>query len=122
MWSAKIPQISALLAALVLTLGLVTHGFASASMPLKAGVTAATDVPMSGDMPMPGKCNGCAGDEKGMVPSACSVFCSTAIASPSLPPLLDAVPIETLRPATEPNMTGRVAPPDPHPPRPTILN
>jgi hypothetical protein len=128
MLSEKTRRISALLSALVLAVGLVTHGFAGSDMVVKSAVTAATDMPMSsgmpmsGDVPMSGKCDGCAGDEKGVAPAACSAFCGAVVAAPSVAAVFDAVPIETLGPSDGPIVTGHADPPDPYPPRPTILS
>jgi hypothetical protein len=97
----------ALLAALVLAAGLVAHGFGG--------------MPTSSDMPMPGKCNGCVGDEKGVAPAACSAFCGAVIELPLIPAGFDAVSIDTLGPAVEQIVTGHADPPDPYPPRPIIL-
>ena len=120
----KTRRISALLSALVLAFGLVTHGFAGPEMVVKSALTAATDMsmPMSGDTPMSGKCDGCAGDEKGVAPAACSAFCGAVIAAPSVTAVFDAVPIDTLGPSAGAIVTGRADPPDPYPPRPTILS
>jgi hypothetical protein len=118
----KTRRILALLSALVLALGLVTHGFAGPDMVVKSVVTAAADMPMSGNMPMSGKCNGCAGDETGVAPAACSAFCAAVIAVPSVAAVFDAVPIETLVPSAGAIVTGRADPPDPYPPRPIILS
>jgi len=125
---AKIRRIPALMLALALAGGLVVHGFAGPEMALKSTIAAkstmasAGDVPMSTDMPMPGKCNGCAGDEKGVASAACSAFCVTLIALPSVAAVLDVVPAEALDPAVESHATGHADPPDPYPPRPTILS
>jgi hypothetical protein len=118
----KIRRITTVLAAWVLAAGLVAHGFGGPDMIVKSAMTSASDTPMSGDMPMPGKCNGCAGDEKGMAPAAaCSAFCAAVIASPSLAVVLYAVPAEILSPTTGPDAISHADPPDPYPPRPTIL-
>jgi hypothetical protein len=118
----KTHRISAVLMALVLAVGLVTHGFAGSDMAVKSEVTAASDMPVSNDMPMSGKCDGCAGDEKGVASAACSAFCSAMIAAPSVVAVFDAVPIGTLGPSAEAIVTGRADTPDPYPPRPTILS
>jgi hypothetical protein len=120
--SEKTRRISALLSALVLAVGLVAHGFTGPDMVVKSAVTAATDMPMSSDMPMSGKCDGCAGDEKGVAPAACSAFCGAVIAAPAAIAVFDAVPIDILRPSAGPVETGHSNPPDPYPPRPTILS
>ena len=120
----KTRRISALLSALVLAFGLVTHGFAGPEMVVKSALTAATDMsmPMSGDTPMSGKCDGCAGDEKGVAPAACSAFCGAVIALPSMAVVFDTVLVDTLGPSTGPIVTGHADPPDPYPPRPAIVS
>lgn len=122
MSSWKIRRISTVLAALVLAAGLVTHGFDGTDMIVKSTAIAASDAAMSGNMPMPGKCNGCAGDEKGLAPTACSAFCGAVIASPLVEAVLYNVLAETLKPTAGPDAISHTDPPDPHPPRPTILN
>jgi hypothetical protein len=122
MLSREIHRISALLAALVLAAGLVAHGFGGPDMAVKSTMSAASDMPMSSDMPMPGKCNGCAGNEKGVAPAACSAFCGAVIGLPSVVAVFDAVPIDTLGLSDGPIVTGHADPPDPYPPRPTILS
>jgi hypothetical protein len=122
MLSLKIRRISALLAALFLAAGLVTHGFVGPDFAIKSAIAAASDMPMSSDMPMPGKCNGCAGDEQGVAPAACSAFCGTVFELPPLVEVFAGVPIDTLGPSAGPIVTGHADPPDPYPPRPTILS
>jgi hypothetical protein len=122
MLSLKIRRVSALLAALVLAAGLVSHGFAGPDMAVKSAIAAASDMPMSSDMPMPGKCNGCAGDEQGVAPAACSAFCGTVLELLPLAPVFAGVLIDTLGPSAGPIVTGHADPPDPYPPRPTILS
>ena len=72
-------------------------------------------------MPMSGKCDGCAGDEKAMA-AACSGLCSGAVAA--LPPVVafGPVSVETLGPSATPAATGHAFPPDPYPPRPIVLS
>jgi hypothetical protein len=118
----KVRRIPALFAALVLAAGLVTHGFGGPDIIVGSAVSTASDMPMSSDMPMPGKCNGCAGHEKGVAPAACSAFCGAVIAIPLVTVALDAVPAETLKPTAALGAIGRADPPDPYPPRPTILS
>jgi hypothetical protein len=122
MLSEKTRRISALLSALVLAVGLVTHGFAGTDMVVKFSMTAAADMPKANDMPMSGKCDGCAGDEQGVAPAACSAFCGAVIAAPSVAAVFDAVPIGTLGPSAGAIVPGHADPPDPYPPRPTILS
>jgi hypothetical protein len=115
-------KVFALLAAMVLAAGLITHALGAPSMVGKSAMTSAGDMPMSSEMPMPGKCNGCAGDEQGTAPAACSAFCSAVIAVPAVAAIFAALPIDTLGPSAIPIVTGRADPPDPYPPRTTILS
>jgi hypothetical protein len=71
-------------------------------------------------MPMPGKCDGCPGQEKAM--AACSAFCANV--SALLPAVIELVPIavETVGPRVEASASGHVFPPDPYPPKPSILS
>ena len=106
------------------------HGFDGAAMIAKSAMVA-SDIPMSHDLAisndtpasgsMPGKCNGCAGDEKGLM-AACSAFCSGVIAMPSASLMVYSVLVERLSPTTTPDLIGRSDPPDPYPPRPTVLS
>ena len=114
----KIRRISAALMAVILAIGLTTHGVSGPNI-TNSAVALASDMPMSGDMP--GKCDGCAGDEKGLAPAACSAFCGTVIALP-VAVVFFAVPAETLTPTSERNAVGRAEPPDPYPPRPIVLS
>ncbi|EIG62827.1 hypothetical protein Bra1253DRAFT_07767 [Bradyrhizobium sp. WSM1253] len=126
----KIRRIPAFLMALALAVGLVLHGFDGVGMMAKSAMTAsdgsmsharmATSGDRQGSGTLPGKCNGCAGDEKGMV-AACSAFCGVmAMPSPSL--IVYSVLVERLSPTTAPDLVGRSDPPDPYPPRPTVLS
>jgi len=118
MSSRKIRRISAALMAIVLAIGLSTHGLGGPNMITNSAMGLASDMPMSGDMP--GKCDGCAGDEMGLAQAVCSAFCGTVIAS-TIVVMLSAVPAEILTPATERIAIGRADPPDPYPPRPIVL-
>jgi hypothetical protein len=118
----KIRRISAVLMALVLAVGLATHGVSGPDMIVKSNLTAASDMPMPSDMPMQGKCNGCVGDEKGVAPAACAAFCGAVISAPLVAVVLYAVPVETLKPTAALGATGHADPPDPYPPKPTVLS
>jgi hypothetical protein len=115
-------RMPALLATLVLAVGLVAHGFSRPDIIVKLTTTTQSDMPSSGDMPMAGKCNGCAGDEKGLAPAACSAFCGAVFVVPTTAVVLYAVPVETLRPASGEDPIGRTDPPDPYPPKRAILS
>ena len=115
----KIRRISAALMAIVLAIGLSTHGLGGPNMITTSAMALASDMPMSGDMP--GKCDGCAGDEKGLAPAFCSAFCGTVMPSPVMT-VLYVVPAEILTPAAERIAIGRAEPPDPYPPRSIVLS
>lgn len=118
-WTIR--RISALLTALVLAVGLIAPGFGAPHVIVKSTMTVANDMPMSGDMP--GKCNGCAGHEKGIAAAACSsVLCGSVTVFPSLTVVLTAVPAEAPKPSDGPDASGRAVSPDPYPPRTTILS
>ena len=118
----KIRRITGALMAIVLAAGLSTHGLVSPDMIVKSVTAVTSDMPMSSEMPnsMPNKCDGCAGDEKGLASAFCSAFCGTAMPSPVMV-VLSVVPAEILTPATERIAIGRADPPDPYPPRPIVL-
>ena len=115
----KIRRISTALMAVVLAIGLSTHGLGGPNMITNSAMALASDMPMSGDMP--GKCDGCAGDEKGLAQAVCSAFCGTVVPSP-VTAVFSVVPAEILAPAGERIAVGRAEPPDPYPPRPIVLS
>jgi hypothetical protein len=104
--------------ALILAMGLVAHGAGMPDMALTSAEAVASDVPMSGT----GKCNGCAGDEKGLVTAACAAFCNTVLPSASPFASVDVISAGRLGPTSEPIGAGRTTPPDPYPPRPADLS
>jgi len=73
------------------------------------------------DMPMSGKCNGCAGDEKAMA-AGCFALCIGAVAVLPLVVALGPISVETIGPSAAPAATGHAFPPDPYPPRPIVLS
>lgn len=85
------------------------------NMDVAAAMTMATD------MPMHGKCDGCAGNEKAMT-AACSAYCVAVVALPFLVAAYHPVPSGTVEPSLEPVKTGYATPPDPYPPRPTRIS
>lgn len=125
MFSERTRRLLAWPLALVLAVGLVVHPFYAFDAGAKAG-SGAMDMSMamgmSADMPMPNKCDGCAGDEKAMMPAACAAFCGSMIALPVAPVVIEPIAIATLQPAREAAMSGHTAPPDPYPPKPVVLS
>lgn len=127
MSAKKIRRPVALLLALALAMGLATHSIPAANSDGKAaGMTAGMSMDaamdMPADKPAPGKCNGCAGDEKGMMPPACSAFCGNVVALPLVPADFNTVSIATMWPAAGTFGTGHTGPPDPYPPKPIVLS
>ena len=108
---------------MVLAVGLTTHGVGLPDMTVTSGVSAAlTDMSMPVNAPMSGKCKGCIGDEKGIAPAACSAFCSAVMVLPAAPAILLAGPAEALSPVSGPEGISHIDPPEPHPPRTTLLS
>jgi hypothetical protein len=108
---------------MVLAVGLTSHGVGLPDMAVKSSMNAALiDTSMPVNAPMPGKCKGCIGDEKGVAPAVCSAFCGAVIALPAAPPTLLAGPAETLNPVSGPDGISHIDPPEPHPPRTSILS
>jgi hypothetical protein len=104
---------------LVLSVALATGLIARTVQAAQMDVATAT---MTADMPMHGKCDGCAGSEKAMPPAACAAsFCSMAVVMP-VTAVFDPAPAGVLEPATEVSATGHAFPPDPYPPRPSVLS
>jgi len=123
MTSRRFRQIAALLMSMVLAMGLTMHGVGLPNMAATSGINAVLmDASMPVNAPMPGKCKGCIGDEKGVAPAVCSAFCGAVIALPAAPPILLAGPAETLNPVSGPDGISHIDPPEPHPPRTTLLS
>ncbi|MGH6701841.1 MAG: hypothetical protein ACRECG_00295 [Bradyrhizobium sp.] len=74
------------------------------------------------DLPMPGGCSGCSGDDQGMSMACFAVCGSVAVAILPVAPAIAAVGL--VSPSTPPvaAIAGHHGPPDPYPPRPTILS
>lgn len=79
-------------------------------------------VAMNVDMPMHGKCDGCAGNEKAVAPSVCFLNCTTVAALPFLVVAYQPVFAGAVEPNNGPAATGLNRPPDPYPPRPTRMS
>lgn len=103
---------------MALATGLVGHSVQAFDIGLKAAAAAT----MNADTPMSGKCDGCAGSEKAMTPSACCAFCASVIAFPAMAEAYSVGPVATMTFAASSNVTGRTILPDPHPPRPAYLS
>ncbi|HET7681890.1 MAG TPA: hypothetical protein VFK79_17355 [Xanthobacteraceae bacterium] len=123
MSAKKLRRPLAVLLVLALSLGLVTHSVPGGTSAAKAAdMTAGTSMDMPMDMPMTGDCSGCAGDEKGLMSTACFVFCGGVIGSSPLPVRLEAKRLATLLPREAVIGAGYIGPPDPYPPKPIVLS
>jgi hypothetical protein len=121
MWFALTRRIAVFVLAMAMALGLSAHAMRAAHMDLKAAAATAADIPASG-MPASSKCDGCGDDQKAISPAACSAYCSSIVALPTTCPILGAVPHATPGHSEIPIATGHAFPPDPYPPRPSILS
>lgn len=110
----KVHRFVALLLALTLVVTGAVQGVAAADMTVKMAAATA-------DMPMPnGDCGGCSGDDPGML-AACSAACGIS----AVLPLVATVPgaITVAPPAVLViSVSGLHRPPDPYPPRSTLLS
>lgn len=111
--SEKVRRLSALCLALAFSVGLMAHGVQTSDMTVKMTAAAASD------MPMPSGCSDCDGDHG--VTAACFALCGGLLAVlPLVPTVVAAVSLST--PAVQGiPVAGHYGPPDPYPPRPTIL-
>jgi hypothetical protein len=115
MWRGTAHRLLALLLSVALATGLTVRVVQAGGMEMTAAAMAA-------DMPMHGKCDGCAGNEKSVAPSACSAYCGSIIGLPATAVAFASLPAEMVAPGVEPAATGHAVPPDPYPPRPIVLN
>lgn len=107
----------ALCAVVALSLSLAAHGFAAADMGTKM-VTSAAASEMS---PSSGGCDGCSGGE-GMLATGCLALCGGTVAVlPSFAPI-KVISVEPAASVAVRFSLGRGGPPDPYPPRPSILS
>ena len=105
-----------LLLSVAVVTGLATRVGQAGSMDMTAAAMTTTD------MPVHGKCDGCAGSEKAVAASACFTHCSSIAAVPAIMAAFDPPPVSVAAPAVEPAATGHAAAPDPYPPRPIVLS
>lgn len=107
----------ALCAVVALSLGLVAHGFAAADMGTKMMTAAAGEMSSSS-----GGCDGCSGGGDGMLATGCFALCGGTVAVlPSFAPI-KAVSVEPATPVAVRSSLGRGGPPDPYPPRPSVVS
>ena len=109
-------RIFAVLLTLTLAVGPVLHGNGASHVGVK--MTVAT----SGDVALPGKCDGCGGDKLGVSPSTCFTYCSSALFLPVAENLLEDPPSDAMGFPAGLILTGHGASPDPYPPRPAVFS
>lgn len=109
-------RLSATLLILSLAVGPAVNSVHASSMGAKMAVTAASDTQS------PGKCDGCAGGKNGVAPVLCSVYCAGVTAAPLDVARIDFLPVEIFGRLATRQLAGLQVPPDPYPPRPTVLS
>jgi hypothetical protein len=115
MAACKVRRIVALLLAVTLVVTGTVNSVQAADMTVKMTAVAT-------DMPMPGGCNGCSGDDHGLSSTSCFTLCGgvTAILQPV--PLVAAETLISSPPSPTTGVVGLHGPPDPYPPRPISLS
>ncbi len=109
-------RMSAALLSLALVFGPAAYSVHASGMDAKMIMT------MSSDMHSTGACDDCDGNQAGVPAGACSMCCSGVTAvSPSVAEFAR-LPIEAHGHAFARVMTGLDGPPDPYPPRSTVLS
>jgi hypothetical protein len=114
--SETLRRVATALLALTFVVGLMSHGIRAAD----AGVTMA--MAAASDMPMSGKCDGCGDNQKTMTSAACSAFCGSFVALPSIGTVVELASAEAFEGVAVPPIAGLTVPPDPHPPRHAALS
>ncbi len=109
-------RIAAILLTLALTLGPGTGRMFASPDQGKAAVV------MSSDMHSSGKCGDCEGSKAGMPAATCSISCSGIVAVLPGTVAADRSPETVQGSIAVSHRVGRTIPPDPYPPRPTILS
>lgn len=102
-----------------LATGLVVRSVQALAMDIAMPAATAAATTDTG-MPMSGTCNGCAGDDNAMA-AGCSALCSGVVAVLPVVVAFGPVCVETIGPSAAPAAVGHAFPPDPYPPRPTVL-
>ena len=113
-------RVFAIVLSVALATGVAVRSVQALAMDVAAPAATAAATTDTG-MPMSGKCDGCAGDEKAMA-AACSGLCSGAVAVLPVVVTFDPISVETIDPSDTQAATGHAFPPDPYPPRPTVLS
>jgi len=118
MLSDTVHRIVAIVLALGLVFGPVTGSVQAASMNAKMVVAASSGMHSSRD------CNDCGTTKTSMSGAACTAaYCSGITALPYAgSAVFDWLPADTFAPTDARHVSGHVGPPDPYPPKPTILS
>ena len=111
----KVRRILALLLAVTLIVAGTVNGVQATEMSVKMTASAT-------DMPMTGGCDGCAGGDHDMASTACFMLCGGVMAVLPSVPLVAVGSLISSHAAQAAAVAGLHGPPDPYPPRPTILN
>jgi spore maturation protein SpmB len=119
MRSEIVRRLFAIVLSVALATGVVVRSVQAHAMDIAApAATAAATT--DADMPMSGKCSGCAGDEKARA-AGCSALCGSTVAVLPVVVVFGPISVETIGPSAAPTATGHAFPPDPYPPRPIVL-
>lgn len=81
-----------------------------------------TVMAMAADMPIHGKCDGCAGGKKATAVMACGFYCSGVVALDSSSVFVVPVLVGFMIATAELTAAGYGFPPDPYSPKPTYMN
>jgi hypothetical protein len=122
MWSETAHRVSVFVLSLALATGLVAHSVPASEMGVKAAAMAGMTADMAPDMPMSGHCDGCGDDQKAVTSGACAAFCGSVVSLPLVPVIFGTISVDVLGHSAGRTLTGHADPPDPYPPRPTILS
>jgi hypothetical protein len=114
------PRLFVIVLSVALATGLVVRSVPSIAMDITASAATAAATTDT-DMPMSGKCNGCAGDENAMA-ACCSALCTSVVAVLPAVVAFGPVAVEAIGPSAAPATVGHTVPPDPYPPRPIVLS
>lgn len=110
-WPA-VPRLSALLFTLALVVGFAAHGVQAAHM-------SATMAAAATHAPMPDGCDGC--DKDGKAAPSCSTLCAGLVALLPAASMVETVKMTPRYSDVSVSGVGLCGPPDPFPPRPTVL-
>ena len=131
MLSVRLRRLVHFVLALTLAGGLAAQGVRAADMSAKANNRADAMAPhmnmaAAASMPMCNKCDACKnGSCKGngcMSSGTCAAYCGIVAALPVIGAVVEAPHSESAPHAASPRAMGWAAPPDPYPPRTTILS